>query len=87
MSMYYCMQGAVPKPTVYVVACKRCQRHIPAGVDKFPDDNIRVDCPLCGEKRRYRRAEVYLGWPDQVLTKQQVQRAEHYRVAAQKKRA
>lgn len=87
MSMHYCMQGRVPAPTVFVVACKRCERHIPAGVAKYPTDNIRVDCPLCGEKRMYRRAEVYLGWPDQLLRRQQVQRAEHYRLLAQNRRA
>lgn len=85
--MHYCMQGKVPTPTTFVVCCKRCARHIHAGVDRFPEDNIRVDCPLCGEKRRYRRAEVYLGWPDQLLRKQQVQRAEHYRLVDQKRKA
>jgi hypothetical protein len=32
-----------------------------------PKDNIRVDCPLCGEKRRFRPNEVFLGEPSTVL--------------------
>lgn len=34
---------------MFVIQCKRCRRHVPAGVETFPKDNIRVDCPLCGE--------------------------------------
>lgn len=34
---------------MFVIQCKRCHRHVPAGVETFPKDNIRVDCPLCGE--------------------------------------
>jgi RNase P subunit RPR2 len=68
--MHPCQQGRVPTPTVFVVECKLCHHIIPAGVEKYPSDNIRVDCPLCGEKRRYRREEVYLGWPDSRLTRQ-----------------
>jgi RNase P subunit RPR2 len=70
-----------------VVVCKRCHRHVPAGVEAFPKDNIRVDCPLCGEKRRYRPSEVYMGWPDHHLAKQQVQRAEYLRLERQQKKS
>lgn len=52
---------------VYVIACKRCRRHVLAGVEKFPVYPIRVDCPLCGEKRMYRVSEVYLGRPDKGI--------------------
>jgi len=38
--------------------------------EKFPVYPIVVDCPLCGEKRRYRPSEVYLGRPDAMITKQ-----------------
>jgi hypothetical protein len=79
--------GGAVKPKVWVVECKRCRRHIPAGVESFPPDNIRVDCPLCDERRRYRPSEVYLGWVDIALLKQQVQRAEQSRIARQKERA
>jgi hypothetical protein len=84
--MHYCQQGRVPASTIFVVECKLCRRIVPAGVAQYPKDNIRVDCPLCGEKRRYRRAEVYLGWPDSSLARQQVERAEHYRLRRQVER-
>lgn len=83
--MAWGISGGGRKPQAFVVECKRCRRHIMAGVDAFPKDNIRVDCPLCGEKRRYRPSEVYLGWPSEILGRQQVQRAEHYRLERQKK--
>jgi hypothetical protein len=55
---------------VYVVACKRCKRYVLSGCEKFPVYPIVVDCPLCGEKRRYRPSEVYLGKPDAMVTRQ-----------------
>ena len=57
--MHYCQQGAV-KPNVYVVTCKKCTRSIPAGTQEFPRGNLVVQCPLCGELRRYRPSEVYV---------------------------
>jgi hypothetical protein len=30
-----------------------------------------VECPLCGELRRYLPSEVFLGRPDQLITRQQ----------------
>jgi hypothetical protein len=30
-----------------------------------------VECPLCGELRRYLPTEVFLGRPDQLVTRQQ----------------
>ena len=83
--MAWGISGDAVKPKLWVVACKKCRRHIPACVDSFPTGNIRVDCPLCDEKRRYRPTEVYLGWPDLALQKQQVQRAEHSRLERQRK--
>jgi RNase P subunit RPR2 len=71
MGMHYCFQGAI-KPTHYVVTCKRCARSIPTGVTAFPKDNVVVRCPLCGELRRYRPSEVFLGFPDSHLAQQQV---------------
>jgi|GEM_PF-1732210 RNase P subunit RPR2 len=71
MSMHYCQQGAV-KPNVYVVTCKKCTRSIPAGAQEFPTGNLVVQCSLCGELRRYRPSEVYLGFPDSHLVQQQV---------------
>jgi hypothetical protein len=62
-----CVGSGEAKPKRFVVVCKRCTRHILAGVEKFPADNIRVDCPLCGEKRRYRPMEVFLGEPSTLL--------------------
>ena len=60
--MHYCMHGKV-NPTQFVVTCKRCARHIPSGVTALPKDNLVVRCALCGELRRYRPSEVYLGFP------------------------
>jgi hypothetical protein len=42
------------RPTVYVVTYKKCTRSFPAGVQEFPRSNLVVQCPLCGELRRYR---------------------------------
>jgi len=70
MGMFYCQQGRV-KPTHFVVTCKRCRRAIPAGVAAFPRDNLALECPLCGELRRYRPSEVYLGFPDTLIEVQQ----------------
>jgi hypothetical protein len=36
-----------------VVCCKRCHRDVPSGVREFPFQSIAVECPLCGELRRY----------------------------------
>lgn len=73
MSMHYCTQGRV-QPTTYVVRCKRCQRDIPSGSGEFPKENIVVRCTLCGELRRYRPSEVFLGFVDVALTHQQASR-------------
>lgn len=70
MSMHFTEQGRV-KPTTYVVSCKRCKRSIPAGITVFPTDNLPVECPLCGELRRYRTSEVFLGFPDSLIHVQQ----------------
>lgn len=62
-------------PTVerklFVVTCKRCCRDVSAGRDDFPFQSITVECPLCGELRRYLPSEVFLGRPDQLVTRQQ----------------
>jgi len=76
MGAYFCQQGA-RKPTHYVVTCKRCGRHIPAGVTAFPRDNLVIPCTLCGELRRYRPSEVYLGFPDSLLGVQQATITRH----------
>lgn len=73
MSMHYCQQGAVRRE-VFVVSCKRCQRRVPAGVTEFPRGNLVVECPLCGELRRYRPAEVYLDHPDALCLKKPIDR-------------
>ena len=68
--MHYCQQGQV-RPTHFVVNCKRCRHAVPAGVKAFPADNLVIACPLCGELRRYRPSEVYLGFPHQLIAGQQ----------------
>ncbi len=79
-----CVGKGEAKPKVFVVACKRCTRHILAGVEKFPVDNIRVDCPLCGEVRRFRPNEVFLGQPSSLLGEQN--RMDTERIRANRKR-
>ncbi|HLY39840.1 MAG TPA: hypothetical protein VKR52_01455 [Terracidiphilus sp.] len=55
---------------IFVVTCKRCRRDIPARVSVFPLQSLIVDCPLCGEKRRYVPSEVFLGKPDHLIVHQ-----------------
>jgi hypothetical protein len=52
---------------MFVVSCKRCSRDVPAGVQAFPFASVVVSCPLCGEVRRYRPSEVFLGVPNQLV--------------------
>jgi hypothetical protein len=54
----------------FVVTCKRCHRDVPAGTREFPFQSISVICPLCGELRRYRPSEVFLGKADQLVSRQ-----------------
>jgi hypothetical protein len=54
---------------LFVIECKRCRRDAPAGTAEFPSLTIVVRCPLCGEKRRYRPSEVFLGCPNQLVAK------------------
>ena len=51
----------------FVVACKKCRRDVPTGVGEFPFQSFVVEYPLCGEKRRYLRSEVFLGRVDQLV--------------------
>jgi RNase P subunit RPR2 len=55
----------------FVVTCKRCRRDVPSGVREFPFQSITVECPLCGELRRYLPSEVFLGRPDGLVSRQQ----------------
>jgi hypothetical protein len=50
-------------PKSCVVCCKKCHHDVPAGTNSFPPGDIFVVCPLCGEKRKYLRAEVLHGRP------------------------
>lgn len=54
----------------FVVNCKDCSQDVPSGVKEFPFQSIVVTCPLCGEQRRYRPSEVFLGRPNQLVAKQ-----------------
>ena len=66
--------GMFPTPSgrkTFVVICKGCRRDVPSGVKEFPFQSITVACSLCGELRRYRPSEVFLGCPDQLVTRQQ----------------
>lgn len=49
---------------LYCVACKKCQRAVPAGVTVTPKSYIKVACILCGEVRLYLASEVNLAFPD-----------------------
>lgn len=55
----------------FVVTCKRCRRDVPSGQEVFPFQSVAVECPLCGELRRYLPSEVFLGHPDQLVSRQQ----------------
>jgi hypothetical protein len=55
----------------FVVTCKRCRRDVPSGRDEFPFQSVAVECPLCGELRRYLPSEVFIGRSDQLVTRQQ----------------
>jgi hypothetical protein len=55
---------------LFVVTCKRCCLDVPSGRDEFPFQSAAVECPLCGELRRYLPSEVFLGRPDQLVTRQ-----------------
>lgn len=62
-------QGPSARKT-FVVACKKCRRDVPTGVAEFPFQSIIVECPLCGEKRRYLPSEIFLGRVDQLVSRQ-----------------
>jgi hypothetical protein len=55
----------------FIVTCKPCRRDVPSGAREFPFQSITVECPLCGELRRYLPSEVFLGRPDQLVARQQ----------------
>ncbi len=55
---------------LFVVTCKRCRRDVLAGLKEFPAQFIVVNCPLCGERRRYRPSEVFLDRPNHLVAKQ-----------------
>jgi hypothetical protein len=61
-------QGPSGRKT-FVVACKKC-RDVPTGVSEFPFQSIIIECPLCGEKRRYLPSEVFLGRVDQLVSRE-----------------
>lgn len=54
-----------------VINSPYCRRDVPTGVREFPLQPIAVECPLCGELRRYLPTEVFLGRPDQLVVRQQ----------------
>ena len=55
----------------FVVTCKGCRRDVPTGLREFPFKSITVECPLCGEPRRYLPFEIFLGRPDALASRQQ----------------
>jgi hypothetical protein len=55
----------------FVVTCKLCRRDVPSGRDEFPFHSIEVTCPPCGKQHRYLPSEVFMGRPDQLVTRQQ----------------
>jgi endogenous inhibitor of DNA gyrase (YacG/DUF329 family) len=54
---------------LFVVECKRCRRDVPARVTEFPFQPIVVPCPLCGDRRHYLPAEVFLGRSHYLVTR------------------
>jgi hypothetical protein len=67
-------QGPSARKT-FVVACKKCRRDVPTGVSEFPFQSIVVECPLCGDQRRYLPSEIFLGRVDQLVSRQMRTRA------------
>jgi hypothetical protein len=67
-------QGPSARKT-FVVACKKCRRDVPTGAAEFPFRSVVVECPLCGEKRRYLPSEIFLGRVDQLVSRQMRTRA------------
>ncbi len=53
----------------FVVAYRRRQREVPAGVKEFPFKSIAVKCPLCGEQRQYLPLEIFLGRLNNLVAK------------------
>ena len=68
------MFGQVLNRKIFVVRCKLCQRDVSAGCEAFPFQSITVECPLCGELRRYRPSDVFLGAPHLLVGVPQRQR-------------
>jgi hypothetical protein len=68
------MFGHIVNRKIFVVRCKRCLRDVPAGVRAFPFQSIAVECPLCGELRRYLPSEVFLGAPHVLVGTQERRR-------------
>jgi hypothetical protein len=70
----YTVTMAFGFPTIerrlFVVTCKRCRRDVPSSRDEFPFQSGAVECPLCGELRRYLPSEVFLGKPHHLVAKQ-----------------
>jgi hypothetical protein len=66
----YGLRFPTPARKQFVGACKQCSRGVPAGVEAFPFASVVVTCPLCGEQRRYRPSEVYLGVLNQLVARQ-----------------
>jgi hypothetical protein len=64
------MGFGIQQRKIFVVACKRCRREVPSGVREFPFQSITVDCPLCGELRRYLPSEVFLGRAHPLVAQQ-----------------
>jgi endogenous inhibitor of DNA gyrase (YacG/DUF329 family) len=64
------MAFGIQERKLFIVECNGCQRDVPSGVKEFPFQSIVVTCPLCGEQRRYRPSEVFLGRPNQLVAKQ-----------------
>ncbi len=45
----------------FTVVYKGCGECIPAPVETMPAYWIAAQCPLCGDKRRYLPADIFLG--------------------------
>jgi endogenous inhibitor of DNA gyrase (YacG/DUF329 family) len=72
--LFFAYNGSMfPTPSgrkTFVVQCKKCRRDVPSGREEFPFQSITVECPLCGELRRYLPSEVFLGRPDNLVIRQ-----------------
>lgn len=57
----FMFEGPAARMNRFAIVCKSCRHNIPAPVETMPDAWILAECPLCGVKRRYLPADIFMG--------------------------